>query len=204
MSSLTNKIPIGLIYSRLLIGILLVGLSHYHVPHYGPVAIGLLVIAVLTDVFDGVVARQLGISTQRLRRLDSTIDQLFWLLVVAATYVACPGFFAANSLQLGILLGLEALTYVVSFLRFRKEVATHSFAAKGWVLVSLATLVRVCLSCQSGWLFQLCFWVGVLSRLEIMGILLTLKVWASDVPTLYHAVRLRQGKAIKRHRLFHG
>ncbi|GAB3634790.1 hypothetical protein GCM10027422_03800 [Hymenobacter arcticus] len=157
MRSLTNKIPIGLIYSRLLIGVLLVGLSYCHIPHYGPVAIGLLIVAVLTDVFDGIVARQLGISTQRLRRLDSTIDQVFWLLVVGATYVACPVFFTGNSLQLSILLGLEALTYAVSCLRFRKEVATHSFAAKGWVLVSLATLVQVCLSCRSGGCFSCAF-----------------------------------------------
>jgi len=204
MRQLANKIPIALIYSRLLIGLLLVGLSYYHAPHYGTVAVALLVVGVLTDVFDGIVARQLGISTQRLRRLDSTVDQVFWLLVVLATYLACPRFFSENGWQLGTLLGLEALTYVVSFLRFKKEVATHSFAAKAWVLVSFAALVQVSLSCQAGWVFQLCFVVGVLSRLEIIGILLTLKTWANDVPTLYHAVRLRQGKEIKRHKLFHG
>ena len=69
MRQLANKIPVGLIYSRLLIGLLLVGLSYYHAPYYGPVAVALLVVGVLTDVFDGIVARQLGISTQRLRRL---------------------------------------------------------------------------------------------------------------------------------------
>jgi len=204
MHYLTSKIPTGLIYSRLLIGLLLVGLSYYHAPHYGPVAVALLLLGVLTDVFDGIVARQLGISTQRLRRLDSTVDQIFWLLVVLATYLACPGFFSDNGWQLATLLGLEALTYIVSFLKFKKEVATHSFAAKAWVLVSFAALVQVSLKCQSGWLFQLCFVVGVLSRLEIIGILLVLKTWANDVPTLYHAGRLRRGKEIKRHKLFHG
>jgi phosphatidylglycerophosphate synthase len=204
MHQLVAKLPIGLIYSRLLIGLLLVGLSYYHAPHYGPVAVALLIIGVLTDVFDGIVARQLGISTQRLRRLDSTVDQIFWLLVVLATYLACPGFFRENGWQLGALLGLEALTYIVSFLRFKKEVATHSFAAKAWVLVSFGALVQVSLSCQADWVFQLCFLVGVLSRVEIIGILLTLKMWASDVPTIYHAMRLRRGKEIKRHKLFHG
>jgi CDP-diacylglycerol--glycerol-3-phosphate 3-phosphatidyltransferase len=204
MRWLVNKIPISLIYSRLLIGLLLVGLSYYHAPQYGPAAVALLVVGVLTDVFDGIVARHLGISTQRLRRLDSTVDQVFWLLVVLATYLACPRFFSENGWQLGILLGLEALTYIVSFLRFKKEVATHSFAAKAWVLVSFMALVQVSLSCQANWVFQLCFIVGVLSRLEIIGILLTLKIWANDVPTIYHALRLRRGKEIKRHKLFHG
>lgn len=204
MRQLASKIPIILIYSRLVIGLLLVGLSYYHVPRYGPMAVGLLVVGVLTDVFDGIVARQLGVSTQRLRRLDSTIDQVFWLLVVLATYLACPGFFSENGWQLAALLALEALTYVVSFLKFKKEVATHSFAAKAWALVSFVALVQVSLSCQAGWVFQLCLVVGVLSRLEIIGILLTLKSWANDVPTIYHALRLRRGKEIKRHKLFHG
>ncbi|RZK45426.1 MAG: CDP-alcohol phosphatidyltransferase, partial [Hymenobacter sp.] len=167
-------------------------------------ALALLVLAVLTDVLDGVVARQLGVSTQRLRRLDSSIDQVFWLLAVGATYLACPGFFRANSTPLLVLLGAEALTYGVSFLKFRKEVATHTFAAKAWVLVSLATLVQVSLSCQSGWLFQGCFWLGLASRLEIVGILLVLKSWVADVPTLHHARQLRRGRAIRRHKLFHG
>jgi phosphatidylglycerophosphate synthase len=204
MNQLVSKLPIGLIYSRLFIGLLLVGLSYHHASHYGPVAVTLLIIGVLTDVLDGIVARQLGISTQMLRRLDSTVDQVFWLLVVLATYLACPGFFREKGWQLGLLLGLEVLTYIVSFLRFKKEVATHSFAAKAWVLVSFVALVQVSLSCQAGWIFQLCFIVGVLSRLEIIGILLTLRIWASDVPTIYHAVQLRRGKEIKRHKLFHG
>ena len=204
MRSLVTTIPIGLIYSRLLIGLLLVGLSYYHAPHYGVVAVVLLLTGVLTDVFDGIIARQLGVSTQRLRRLDSTIDQIFWLLVVLATYLACPSFFSENGWQLGLLLGPEVLTYAASFLKFKKEVATHSFAAKAWVLVSFAALVQVSLSCRAGWLFQLSFVVGVLSQLEVIGIMLVLKTWANDVPTLYHAIQLRQGKEIKRHKLFHG
>lgn len=103
-----------------------------------------------------------------------------------------------------MLLGAEALTYSVSFLKFRKEIATHTFAAKAWVLVSLATLAQLSLSCHSGWLFQACFWLGLASRLEIVGILLVLRGWASDVPTLYHAWQLRRGRAIRRHKLFHG
>ncbi|MGI4869619.1 MAG: CDP-alcohol phosphatidyltransferase family protein [Janthinobacterium lividum] len=204
MTRLITYLPLSLIYSRLGLGLLLVVLSYCHAPHYGPWAVALLVLAVLTDVFDGIVARRLGISTQRLRRLDSTVDQVFWLLVVLATYLAWPGFFRENGGQLLTLLGAEALTYAVCFVKFRKEVATHSFGAKAWVLVSLATLVQVSVSGHAGWLFQLCFWLGLASRLEIVGILLVLKAWASDVPTLYHARQLRRGQEIRRHKLFHG
>ena len=199
-----KHLPIVLIYSRLLIGALLLALSWVGVEHFAAWAVGLLTLGVLTDVFDGIVARQLGVSTEKLRRLDSTIDQLFWALVLAATYLACPDFFARNAALLWTLLGLEALTYAVSYLKFRKEVATHSWGAKAWVLTSLAALVQLLLTGDSGLLFGVSFCIGVLSRLEIVAIILLLRKWTNDVPTVYHASRLRQYKAIKLHKLFNG
>jgi TM2 domain-containing membrane protein YozV len=56
----------------------------------------------------------------------------------------------------------------------------------------------------SGILFACCFWLGLLTRIEIMAILAVLRHWASDVPTLYHALRIRRGHAIKRNKWFNG
>jgi phosphatidylglycerophosphate synthase len=44
-----------------------------------------LVMAFLSDVFDGVVARRLGVATTALRRMDSAADTTFY---VAAAYAA--------------------------------------------------------------------------------------------------------------------
>ena len=199
-----KHLPLALIYSRLVIGLLLVLLAWAGAPHFAALAVGLITLGLLTDIFDGIIARQLNISTEKLRRLDSTVDQLFWLLVVGAAYLECRSFFSENKWPLLTLLGLEGATYAVSFLKFRKEVATHSWAAKLWVLISFGALVQVMTTCQSGWLFALCFYVGVVSRLEIVAILLLLRRWTNDVPTVYHALLLRQGKPIKRHKLFNG
>ena len=199
-----KHLPITLIYSRLLVGALLVALSWLRVGHFAALAVGLITVGLLTDVFDGIIARQLGISTEKLRRLDSTIDQAFWAMVLVATYLACPSFFAQNAAKLWTLLALEGTTYVVSFLKFRKEVATHSWAAKAWVLVSFVALLQIITTCESQRWFELSVYVGVLSRLEIVAILLLLKKWTNDVPTVYHAGRLRQNKAIRRHKLLNG
>jgi hypothetical protein len=99
---------------------------------------------------------------------------------------------------------MEALTYLISFLKFRKEIATHTIGAKIWTLLLFATLIQIILQCESSVLFEFCFWVGLATRLEIIAIILTLKEWANDVPTVYHSVRLRQGKAIKRNKIFNG
>ncbi|HLV46549.1 MAG TPA: CDP-alcohol phosphatidyltransferase family protein, partial [Flavobacterium sp.] len=154
--------------------------------------------------FDGIIARQLNISTPKLRRLDSTIDQLFFISVAIATYIQCPDFFKENILKLTILIGAEALTYLICFIKFRKEIATHSIGAKIWTLTLFATLIQIILQCQSSVLFNICFWVGLATRLEIIAIILTLKKWTNDVPTFYHALKLRQNKEIKRHKMFNG
>lgn len=199
-----HRLPLALIYSRLLLGAALLALGYGRAPHWGGWAVALLALGVLTDVLDGVVARRLGVSTEQLRRLDSTIDQVFWVLAVGAAYLGCPGFFRQYAGPLLALLGAEALIYAVSFVRFRREVATHTFGAKAWVLVSLGALGQLYLSCAAGWLFWACIGLGLLTRLEIVGILLVLRRWATDVPTLYHAWQLRRGRPIRRHRLFHG
>lgn len=199
-----NKLPVLLIYSRLLIGLTIIALSIIHIRQYPLVAILLLTIGLLTDIFDGIIARQLNVSTEKLRRLDSTIDQIFFISVAIATYIHCPAFFHTNALKLTILIGFEVLAYLVCFIKFRKEIATHSIGAKIWTLALFATLIQLGIECQSGVLFNTCFWLGLVTRLEIIVILFTLKQWANDVPTLYHAVQIRQGKKIKRHKLFNG
>ena len=198
------RIPITLIYSRLLIGLAIVILSIVQIENYRIVAVVLLTIGLLTDIFDGIVARQLNISTEKLRRLDSSIDQVFFLCVAVATYIQCSEFFEANAIKLIVLLGVEGLTYLVCFIKFRKEVATHSIGAKVWTLILFATLIQIILQCQSLVLFGICFWVGLLTRLEIIAIILTLKKWTNDVPSVYHAQQFRQGKEIRRNRIFNG
>ncbi len=199
-----NRIPIILVYSRLFLGFFAIALSAIHIEHYIPIAFCILTLGLLTDVFDGIIARKLNISTEKLRRLDSAIDVAFFLSIAIATYLQCPDFFALNLIKLIILIGFEALTYIISYTKFKKEVATHSIGAKLWALCLFATLVQIIFQCQSILLFNICFWLGIITRLEIIAIIFILKKWTNDVPTFYHAIQLRNGKDIKRHKLFNG
>jgi phosphatidylglycerophosphate synthase len=155
-------------------------------------------------VFDGIIARKYNVSTQKLRRLDSTVDQVFFIAFAIAAYLQCPVFFATHSTKLFVLFGLEASTYAVSFIKFKKEIATHSIGAKLWTLLLVATLIQIIVQCTDVALFEWCFWVGIVTRLEIVAIIITLKSWTNDVPSLYHAIQLRNGKAIRRNKLFNG
>lgn len=197
-------LPLALIGLRLLAGQLIPVLGWQRPAGFGSWAVGLMTLGLLTDVLDGIVARRLGVSTPRLRRLDSAVDQLFWLLVAGTACAVYPDFFRSHAALIGLLLGLEAATYALSYARFGREVATHSWGAKLWTLTIFATLAEVLLTGNSGLGFGSCVVLGVASRLEVLGILAVLPRWQSDVPTLYHALRLRRGLPIRRHRLLNG
>ncbi|MFN8335688.1 MAG: CDP-alcohol phosphatidyltransferase family protein [Cyclobacteriaceae bacterium] len=188
-----RHIPMVLILLRLAFGVLILIFAFFPFPDSPYWIVGLLTIGLITDIFDGVIARKLNVATTSLRRWDSGVDQFFFLAAGAAAYMLCPLFFKKHATLLILLLSAECLTYLVSFVKFKKEIATHSWGAKFWTLILCATLVRLILVCDSTLLFQLCFWVGMITRLEIVAIILILKSWTNDVPSVYHAFRLRKG-----------
>lgn len=197
-------IPIGLVYFRLAAGFVIILLSVLHISNYTAIAITLLALGLLSDILDGIIARQLEISTQSFRRIDSAVDQIFFITVAIATYIQCPRFFSDKAIWLIVLFASELLTYVVSFVKFRKEIATHTIGAKIWTLFLFAALVQIITVCNSDILFSICFWIGVLTRIEIIAIMFTIKKWTNDIPSLYHAFQLRNNKIIQRHKMFNG
>ena len=46
-----------------------------------PAIVIAIVVGLLSDIFDGIIARHRGISTVKMRRLDSQTDLVFWLSV---------------------------------------------------------------------------------------------------------------------------
>ncbi len=199
-----EKTPYVLIYLRLILGLMIIPLSYFKVDNYVGISIVFLSIGLLSDVFDGIIARKLNISTVKLRRLDSSIDVIFFLSFAVATYLECPNYFALRVTELVIIVALEALTYLVCFIKFKKEIATHSIGAKIWTILMFATLVEIIFTCHSSYLFYIFFIVGIITRLEIVAIILVLKKWTNDVPSIFDAINIRKGKPIKRHKMFNG
>ena len=198
------KLPLILIYTRLALGFLLISLSISNITNYPTIAVALTIFGLLTDIFDGIIARKLGVSSQRLRRFDSSVDQVFFISVAIATYIQCPEFFKTNMMKLIILFSTEGLAYLICYLKFKKEIATHTIGAKIWTLLMVATLLQIMLQCESGILFQLFFWVGMVTRIEVIAILFILKQWAHDIPSVYQAIQIRRGINIKRHKWLNG
>lgn len=189
---------------RLVFAVIIVLLALSHLSQAPFYIVILIITGLLADIADGIIARHLHISTIALRRFDSNADQVFWLSILAGSYLISPDFYQSHFWQITLLILFEAACYLISYIRFRKEVATHAIASKAWALVLCATLIQVILTRQSTVLFTVCFYLGIATRTEIMIMLLLIRQWTNDIPTVYHAYRLRHHKAIKRNKLFNG
>lgn len=187
-----------MVYSRIPLGLTFLACALFDVPVNRAWYVVLIVIALLTDIFDGILARKWNTSTERLRKLDSNIDTIFWLLVTVSIAVLEWQFFSEHRIAISLVIVFEALTYVASFLRFKKGIATHSILAKFWTLTLLAFFIELILTGNSSWLFWTCISMGLISRWEILAIILTLKFWTSDVPSIFVVKRINRGDTIKK------
>lgn len=151
-----------------------------------------LVIAFVTDYFDGVVARRLGVATAAVRRYDSAADVIFYVAAFVAVWLVYPEVVGQHWLGLALVAGLEGIRVTTDTIKFRREASYHMWSAKAWNITLFAALTGLMGFGISGWLFQLPIVVGIFTNLEALAASLLLPTWTHDVPTVYHAYRLRQ------------
>ena len=192
---------------------MLIGLRAVMVPAMPVVAIAagpaapsalcaMLAVGLVSDILDGIVARSAGTVTPGLRRADSQVDMLFWVAAVAAAGLLHPGAVPAILAPVLVLLAGEVVCYAVGYVRFGRESATHALLSKMWGLALFAGLSEFILTGADGPLFWSMVVIGLVSQADVIAIQLLLPVWTHDVPSAWHAYRLRRGRPIRRHRLF--
>lgn len=199
-----RQLPFILIYSRILIGIIIGAIAVAGMDHAHVWIVVLMSLGLVTDIFDGIIARKLNVSSEKLRIWDSNVDVFFWLITIASIFYLTMDFVTENLLWIGAVVLLEFLCYVFSFLKFRQTIATHSILAKIWTLSLLAFLIDLTLHSTSQVPFVLCIALGIISRLEILLIVVQLKQWATDVPSIFSVSKINQGIPIRKNKLFNG
>lgn len=192
-----------LVWCRAALAMLVLLVALFRLPFAQVLIAWSIPIAIVSDVFDGILARRFGSSTERLRRLDSQIDLFYWSSLLIAMMLLIPD---ANNVfwpWIGLSVLAEAMLYTVSFVRFGKEPCTHAFLSKLWCLALGTALFHCFLTGQTTCMpYALSF--GYLSQLDVLLILLILPKWQKDIPSCFHAFCIRKGLPIIRHRLLNG
>jgi phosphatidylglycerophosphate synthase len=156
----------------------------------GPLFVIALSVAFVTDIYDGIIARRLGVATLALRRYNSIVDLLFYVAVLYCAWHLYPGVIQYFAIPILALLILEGTCQAISFVRFHVPAATHTYSAKTWgilLFVSLGTLLGA--GRPEPMLF-ITISFGFLVEIEVLTILLIIPRSSGDVHTLFHAFRL--------------
>jgi phosphatidylglycerophosphate synthase len=181
--------PLFLTLLRVALAPLLVYLAHYAPrPEWFAAC---LVTALLSDIFDGVIARKLGVATPALRRLDSIADSIFYVAAIYAVWVLKPEVILGHAVSLTLLLMLEVARYAFDFWKFKREASYHMWSSKLWGLALFAAFFSVLVLGYADYWVSAAIWLGFLADSEGLLISIVLPRWKNDVPSVFHALRIR-------------
>ncbi len=195
-----HNIPHALLYSRLVVAILIIIFSFTVISPI--IIVTLSIYAILSDVFDGIIARQLKISTIEMRQLDTKIDTVFWFSCLFYICITHSQFLKAHLLQISILVFSELFIIAFGFLKFEDRISYHTIFSKFWALLLLWFFIDLILYNKCHYSFIISFWYGIFVQTEILLIAIILKDNQTDIPGFLKAIKLRKGLKISRNRLF--
>lgn len=150
-----------------------------------------LLLAFLSDVFDGIVARRLNVATPNLRRLDSAADTIFYVAATFAVWRLHPAAITERLVSLGALAILELARYATDFAKFGREASYHMWSSKLWGVALFVGFLAVLAFDSFGVPVSLAIYAGILADIEGLAISFVLLEWKSDVPTVFHALQIR-------------
>ncbi|WP_204138120.1 CDP-alcohol phosphatidyltransferase family protein [Halomicronema sp. CCY15110] len=149
------------------------------------------VVAVLSDIFDGIIARKLGVSTERLRVADSWADISLYVCVAFSVWLVFPQTLRSFQSPLLVAMAAQLTLFAISLLKFQKLPSFHTYTAKIWGLTLLVATVGL-----FGFGNDQLLWFAIalcwLNSVEEILMTLILPEWQCDVLSLAAAMHLRQ------------
>ena len=151
-----------------------------------------LIPALLSDVFDGWIARAFGLESKLGATLDSVADSLMLFVSVYGIWVFHPDVIREHAWLCGTAVGLWALEDVLALARYGRLSSFHTYLSK---------VVANLLGFFIGWLFLFGFepWMlylaagtSIIASLEELALLRVLPEWRADVRGLWWVLRERR------------
>ena len=191
-----KAIPYILTYSRLVMAVFYILVSICKPLQSNALVVGILITAILTDIFDGVIARRLKMSTVHLRQLDSKVDTVFWLSLMYVLIIMQSTFVKAHAVGIFILVASEILIQVIGYFRFNSSLALHTYAAKAWAVLLTITVCEVFIGSHANFWFNVTFVWGLIAQLEIIVIIFKLKTFKTDISSIFTLLKPQHTKVI--------
>jgi cardiolipin synthase (CMP-forming) len=140
-----------------------------------------LVPALLTDAFDGWIARGFHLESRAGARLDSIGDSLIWYAALAGIVGFHGDVLASHRVFVGTIVAMWLLESALAWRRYRRLSSFHTYASKAaGVLLSVYTGVLFIWGHQP-WLLYLAGTCSILANVEEIVLLKLLPQWRTDV-----------------------
>lgn len=161
------------------------------VTHRASLAGCLYIAAVISDIYDGVIARRLGVVTLRLRVADGCADMWLFACLIFGLWHGYRALVVPLAWPFGIGAFLQITSWAFCFWRFGKMTSYHSLLAK---LTALALLVGVLalLFARTSVPLTVALWIFVANILEEISMTAMLRSYHHDVWNLAVAWKLRR------------
>jgi phosphatidylglycerophosphate synthase len=151
----------------------------------------LLAVSLTTDWLDGFLARRLNAGSDLGRKLDSAADYVTLITGSAGIALLWPEI--VHRELPWVIAGLCAFFAVLAFgfVRFGRALGYHTWATKVLVVITGLSLIPL-LSGSVAWPFHVAVVLQIVASLEQVAIAILLPQYKGEMPTLWHAWRLKQ------------
>jgi len=190
MKTFLNQIPKLLIILRFIIGFILLIDALDTLTNW--LFVFLFTIAFLSDIFDGIIARRMNVSTDFLRKADSLVDSVFYICVGISAWICHKQLFKGFEIPFLFLASFQLISWLFSLLKFKKLTSYHSYLAKFWGITLFITTISIFAFNYGGWTLWLTLGAGTISIVEDIIITLILPSWKVDILSIKKALEIKQ------------
>lgn len=150
-----------------------------------------LIINLITDILDGLIARVFKLQTEFGARLDSIADIGSYILAIVGILIFKSEAFAPHILSFFAFISLYLLTHIVSLIKFGRFTSLHLYSSKvnGYVQGIFFFMLFVYDFNVILYYFTICF--GALSFIEHIGVQLILRQLRSNQKGLFWVLKER-------------
>ena len=182
-SHVKRSIPILLTTFRLLLGPAALATAWREAPRI--LFLPILVTGMLSDVFDGILARRFKVSTPRLRRYDSVTDVLYYLFLLGCVWRLSNRTLMRTGWAIALMALSELACIGVSLVRFRQYPATHTYLAKLYGLLLTAGFFALLVFGAGGWVVIAVALIAIATNAEIIAIHFIVQAPPVDIPSIF-------------------
>ena len=155
--------------------------------------VALVIVSLVTDVFDGFIARHWHQETDLGTRLDSCADLVTYVLLMCGMMMFEWPFIFTHRIAFGVMIGFYLVAQLLSLVRFRHFINLHLYSSKAMGVVLGLFFILYFTIAYIPAIFYGMVVLSVLSNIEEILVLCLLSERRSNVPGLYWVWRdLRQ------------